>query len=120
MIPIQRAPEERTRFSSIIGMDDLKKTIRVKIIEPLVNPGLFQKLRKQAGDAILLYGPPGCGKTMIARAVANECNAELISVGIADVLDPWIGESERNLVKYAGDDGWYREVEQYLKKTRLL
>lgn len=98
VIPMQRAPEERTRFSSIIGMDDLKKTIRIKIIEPFVNPGLFQKFRKQAGGGILLYGPPGCGKTMIARAVANECNAEFISVGIADVLNMWIGESERNLV----------------------
>jgi len=98
VIPIQRAPEERTRFSSIIGMEDLKKTIRIKIIEPFVNPALFQKFRKQAGGGILLYGPPGCGKTMIARAVANECNAQFISVGIADVLSMWSGESERNLV----------------------
>lgn len=97
IIPIQRVPEERIRFSSIVGMDDLKKTIRIKIIEPFVNPGLFQRFRKQAGGGILLYGPPGCGKTMIARAVANECNAEFMSVGISDVLNMWIGESERNL-----------------------
>lgn len=97
IIPIQRAPEEKIRFSSIVGMDDLKKTIRIKIIEPFVNPGLFQRFRKQAGGGILLYGPPGCGKTMIARAVANECNAEFMSVGISDVLNMWIGESERNL-----------------------
>lgn len=97
VVPIQRVPEERIRFSSIVGMDDLKKTIRIKIIEPFVNSGMFQRFRKQAGGGILLYGPPGCGKTMIARAVANECNAEFISVGIADVLNMWIGESERNL-----------------------
>ena len=97
IIPIQRVPEERIRFSSIVGMDDLKKTIRIKIIEPFLNPGLFQRFRKQAGGGILLYGPPGCGKTMIARAVANECNAEFMSVGISDVLNMWIGESERNL-----------------------
>ena len=58
---------------------------------------MFQRFRKQAGGGILLYGPPGCGKTMIARAVANECNAEFISVGISDVLNMWMGESERNL-----------------------
>jgi transitional endoplasmic reticulum ATPase len=97
VVPIQRAPEEKVRFSSIVGMDDLKKTIRIKIIEPFLNPGMFQRFRKQAGGGILLYGPPGCGKTMIARAVANECNAEFISVGISDVLNMWMGESERNL-----------------------
>jgi SpoVK/Ycf46/Vps4 family AAA+-type ATPase len=97
VVPIQRVPEERVRFSSIVGMEDLKKTIRIKIIEPFLNPGLFQRFRKQAGGGILLYGPPGCGKTMIARAVANECNAQFLSVGIADVLNMWIGESERNL-----------------------
>jgi len=90
-------PEEKIRFSSIVGMEDLKKTIRIKIIEPFLNPGMFQRFRKQAGGGILLYGPPGCGKTMIARAVANECNAEFISVGISDVLNMWMGESERNL-----------------------
>lgn len=97
VVPIQRVPEERVRFSSVVGMDDLKRTIRIKIIEPFVNPGLFERFRKQAGGGILLYGPPGCGKTMIARAVANECNAQFLSVGISDVLNMWIGESERNL-----------------------
>jgi len=45
----------------------------------------------------LLYGPPGCGKTMMARAVANECNASFVSIGISDILNMWLGESERNL-----------------------
>ena len=97
VISLQRAPEERVRFADIIGVDALAQTIRLKIIEPFLNPGLFQRFRKQTGGGILLYGPPGCGKTMIARAVANECNAEFLSVGIADVLNMWIGESERNL-----------------------
>ena len=97
VVPIQRTAPDKVRFSSIVGMDDLKQTIRIKIIEPFVNPGLFQRFRKQAGGGILLYGPPGCGKTMMARAVANECNAQFVSVGISDVLNMWIGESERNL-----------------------
>lgn len=94
---IQQVSEEKVRFSSIVGMEELKKTIRLKIIEPYLNPGLFAKFRVKAGGGILLYGPPGCGKTMIARAVANECNAAFVSVGIADVLNMWLGESERNL-----------------------
>jgi uncharacterized protein (TIGR02996 family) len=94
---IQQVPEEKVRFSSIAGMQDLKKTIRLKIIEPFLHPGLFARFRSKAGGGILLYGPPGCGKTMMARAVANECSAEFISVGISDVLNMWLGESERAL-----------------------
>lgn len=97
IVPIQQVSEERVRFSSIVGMESLKQTIRLKIIEPYLNPGLFERFRASSGGGILLYGPPGCGKTMIARAVANECNAAFISVGISDVLNMWLGESERNL-----------------------
>jgi len=91
------AVAEKTRFMHIAGMDDLKKTIRLQIIEPFINPGLFAKFRKKAGGGILLYGPPGCGKTMLARAVANECNASFLAIGISEILTAWLGESERNL-----------------------
>jgi SpoVK/Ycf46/Vps4 family AAA+-type ATPase len=88
---------DKTRFIHIAGMDDLKKSIRLQIIEPFLNPGLFAKFKKKAGGGILLYGPPGCGKTMLARAVANECNASFLAIGISEVLSMWQGESERNL-----------------------
>lgn len=94
---IQQVEAEKVRFSSIVGMDELKKTLRVKIIEPYLKPGLFQRFRMGGGGGILLYGPPGCGKTMLARALANECNAGFISVAVSDVLAMWLGESERNL-----------------------
>lgn len=89
--------EDRISFKDIAGMDSLKKLLRINIIEPFLRPGLFAKFKKKAGGGILLYGPPGCGKTMIARAIASECNASFISVGISDVLNMWIGESEKNL-----------------------
>jgi SpoVK/Ycf46/Vps4 family AAA+-type ATPase len=88
---------ERIRFADIAGLDDLKRTVRLQIIEPFLKPGVFAKFKKRAGGGVLLYGPPGCGKTMLARAVATECNAEFMSVGISDVLNMWIGESERQL-----------------------
>jgi ATP-dependent 26S proteasome regulatory subunit len=88
---------ERIGFADIAGLDDLKRTVRLQIIEPFLKPGIFAKFKKRAGGGVLLYGPPGCGKTMIARAVATECQAEFMSIGIADVLSMWIGESERNL-----------------------
>jgi len=92
----EREPE-RIGFADIAGLEDLKRTVRLQIIEPFLKPGLFAKFRKRAGGGVLLYGPPGCGKTMIARAVATECRAEFMTVGISDVLNMYIGESERNL-----------------------
>jgi len=97
VIPIDRAYRDKIRFADIAGMDDLKKTIRLQIIEPFLRPGLFAKFRKRAGGGILLYGPPGCGKTMMARAVATECRASFLAIGISDVMSMWTGESERNL-----------------------
>jgi SpoVK/Ycf46/Vps4 family AAA+-type ATPase len=69
----------------------------MNIIYPFKNPGVFQKFNRSAGGGILLYGPPGCGKTHIARATAGECRATFLSIAITDVLSKWIGESERHL-----------------------
>src|SRR5262245_31004991 len=91
------ASARTTRFVDVVGMEELKKTIRLRIIEPFRRPSLFQRFAKKSGGGILLYGPPGCGKTLIARAIAGECEASFVHVGISDVLNMWIGESERNL-----------------------
>ncbi|MCY0993621.1 ATP-binding protein [Nannocystis sp. ILAH1] len=85
------------RFDDVIGHAALKKTLEVRIIAPFVRPGLFARFGKRAGGGVLLYGPPGCGKTMIARAIASECRASFIAVGISEILDMWLGRSERNL-----------------------
>ncbi len=87
----------QTRFVDIVGMEDLKKTIRLRIIDPFLKPGLFAKFKKKTGGGLLLYGPPGCGKTLMARAIATECDATFIPVGISDILSMWIGQSEGNL-----------------------
>lgn len=84
-------------FNDVGGLQDIKDQIRRKIILPFQKPSLFQRFRKRAGGGILLYGPPGCGKTLLARATAGECGAKFFNVAIADVLDMYIGESERKL-----------------------
>lgn len=84
-------------FDDVAGLEDLKKTIHLRIISPFFNQGLFAKFRKKAGGGVLLYGPPGCGKTYIARATAGECHAHFYPIHIADILDPYIGVSEQKL-----------------------
>ena len=87
----------RVRFDDVGGMETVKEEIRLKIIHPLKHPELYQAYGKAIGGGILMYGPPGCGKTHLARATAGEIQAGFIAVGISDVLDMWIGNSERNL-----------------------
>lgn len=84
-------------FEDVGGMESLKEEIRLKIIYPLTHADMFKAYGKSVGGGILMYGPPGCGKTHLARATAGEVKAGFISVGIHDVLDMWIGNSERNL-----------------------
>lgn len=84
-------------FDAVGGMDTLKEEIRLKIIYPLTHADMFKAYGKSIGGGILMYGPPGCGKTHLARATAGEVKAGFIAVGIHEVLDMWIGNSERNL-----------------------
>ncbi|MEO6455546.1 MAG: AAA family ATPase [Ginsengibacter sp.] len=84
-------------FEDVGGMANIKKEIELKIIKPLLHPELYKAYGKKTGGGILLYGPPGCGKTYIAKATAGQVNARFISVGLSDILDMWIGNSEKNL-----------------------
>lgn len=84
-------------FSDVGGMDAVKKEIEMKIIKPLLHPELYKAYGKKVGGGILLYGPPGCGKTYIAKATAGQVNAKFINVSLNDILDMWIGNSEKNL-----------------------
>jgi transitional endoplasmic reticulum ATPase len=88
---------KRLTFDDVGGMEDVIERIRMNIIYPFKNPEVFRKFNKRPGGGILLYGPPGCGKTHLARATAGECGAKFISIAITDILSKWIGESERHL-----------------------
>jgi AAA+ superfamily predicted ATPase len=87
----------RLSFAEVGGMDVVKDEIRMKIILPLQKPELFRAYGKKLGGGVLLYGPPGCGKTLLARATAGEIKASFISIGIHQILDLYLGNSEKNL-----------------------
>ncbi len=95
--PIVSIEKPRIKFDDVGGMAQVKEEIAFKIIRPIQHKELFAAYGKKAGGGILLFGPPGCGKTYIARATAGETNSSFISVGIHDVLNMYIGESENNL-----------------------
>lgn len=91
-------PEQaRVVFADVGGLEEIKKQIRRRILTPFQKPSLFQRFAKKAGGGVLMYGPPGCGKTLLARATAGECGAAFYNVAVSDVLDMYIGESERKL-----------------------
>ncbi len=87
----------RIRFEDVGGMSKVKKEIELKIIKPLEHADLYAQYGKKVGGGLLLYGPPGCGKTYIARATAGEIKANFINVSLNDILDMFVGNSEKNL-----------------------
>ena len=83
------------KWADIGGLESVKSELREAVELPLLNPDVFNRLGIRAPKGFLLYGPPGTGKTLLAKAVANESNANFISVKGPEVLSKWVGESEK-------------------------
>ena len=102
IVPLSSArPAPRTPsgpgLEDVGGLMNVKRQLHRKLLDPLKNPGLFQKFKRRTGGGLLLYGPPGCGKTMVVRAVAQEAGLHLVTVEAAEILDFAVGVSERKL-----------------------
>ena len=88
---------EGLRLSDVGGMEQVKKRLNAAFLAPMRNPELRAAYAKSLRGGLLLYGPPGCGKTYLARAMAGELGAAFMTVSLADVLDLYVGESEKNV-----------------------
>jgi SpoVK/Ycf46/Vps4 family AAA+-type ATPase len=91
------AEDAGVRLADVAGMQEVKARLEAAFLAPMRNPELVRLYGKSLRGGLLLYGPPGCGKTFIARALAGEIGARFVSVSLADVLDMYIGQSERNV-----------------------
>ncbi len=85
------------RFDDIAGLEDVKKAITTRMINPIKYPEKYKLYNKKTGGGVLLFGPPGTGKTMIAKAIACEVGAKFYPVKGSDVVSKWVGESEKNI-----------------------
>jgi transitional endoplasmic reticulum ATPase len=94
---VDRVEKPEIDFSDVGGMENVKEEVRKAVIYPLKNPAISRDFKKEVGGSILLYGPPGCGKTYIARATAGECDVAFFNVKLTDILSEAAGESERNI-----------------------
>ncbi|MDT0332071.1 ATP-binding protein [Nocardiopsis lambiniae] len=84
-------------LDDVAGMHGVKERLEAAFLAPLRNAELREAFGKSLRGGLLLYGPPGCGKTFLARGVAGEMGADFLTVSLADILDRWMGNSERNI-----------------------
>src|SRR3989339_1558046 len=87
----------KVRWEDIGGLEDVKKSMKEVVEWPLKYPDSFKRLGIKPPTGVLLFGPPGCGKTLLAKAVANESGANFISVKGPELLSMWVGESEKGI-----------------------
>ncbi len=92
-----RIEQSRLSLDDVGGMNAVKARLNAAFLAPLKNPELRKLYGKSLRGGLLMYGPPGCGKTYIAKAIAGELGASFLAVSLADVLDPMMGVSEQNI-----------------------
>ncbi|MCX6774073.1 MAG: AAA family ATPase, partial [Candidatus Micrarchaeota archaeon] len=96
---IKMVETPKINFIDVAGMEKTKEEIRRSIVYPMMNPDLAREYGKLGGGGIILYGPPGCGKTFIVKAAAGESKANFVNAKLSDLLDMYVGNTEKNIHK---------------------
>ena len=96
---IKMVERPNVTFNDVAGMEKVKEVIRRAIVYPLQDPELAKLYGKRGGGGVLLYGPPGCGKTFIVKAAAGEVGCAFINAKLSDLLDMYVGNTEKNIHK---------------------
>jgi SpoVK/Ycf46/Vps4 family AAA+-type ATPase len=102
------------KLDDVAGLGDVKQELREKVIEPFLHPEAYEKFKVKIGGGILMYGPPGNGKTFIARAIAGELDAAFFNVNASQIKDKYVGETEKNIQKL------FDEARQHPKAVLFL
>ncbi|MBM4248789.1 MAG: AAA family ATPase [Euryarchaeota archaeon] len=89
----------RTSFDMVGGLRDVKQDLKEGLVVPLLRPDISERFGIEPSKGILLFGPPGCGKTLLMKALATELNVEMINVKCSDVMSKWYGESEGKMAE---------------------
>ena len=89
--------EPTLTLADVAGLEEVKRRLELAVLAPLRNPKLAAAFHRKGSGGMLLWGPPGCGKTFLAKALAGEMHVSFSAVGIDEILDMWLGASERNL-----------------------
>lgn len=97
----------KTTLDDVAGLEGVKRQIRLRVIAPMKQPELYKKYMDDAGCQILMYGPPGCGKSFVAEAIAGELKCAYAILNASDLLDKYVGEGSKKVTRI------FKEAEQY-------
>ncbi len=114
------AEKPDVRLDDVAGLDDVKEQIRIKMIYPFTHPEMAQRFKIKKGGGILLFGPPGTGKTMLAKAVAAEIDAAFFTVKPSEIMSKWVGEAEQKIASLFAHARQYDRAAIFIDEVEAL
>ena len=109
-----------TRLDDVAGLEEVKETLREKVIYPFQHPEVYERFKTDAGAGILMYGPPGNGKTYVARAIAGEIDAAFFPVDLSTIKSKYVGETAKNMSKLFAEAARHERAVLFLDEVDAL